>query len=179
MAVVVWIVEGTWRACVAAAREHVPENCRIVLLHVSAEEVPGAARGAYAGLLGRGHPERDPGPRVAGLASSAARELLAAAAGELGRPCTRSERAGRVEHEVVAAADGAELLILARDGDREHLGPRSLGPASRFVVDHAPCPVLLVWPGPAPGLGTIPPPPPHGPDGPPEPQGHPERPEHP
>ncbi|MYR87553.1 universal stress protein, partial [Streptomyces sp. SID685] len=26
-----------------------------------------------------------------------------------------------------------------------------------------PCPVLLVWPEPAPGLATIPPPPPHHP----------------
>ena len=61
---------------------------------------------------------------------------------------------------LVAAAG---LLVLARDGDRARLGPRSLGPASRFVVDHAPCPVLLVWPEPAPGIATIPPPPPHPP----------------
>jgi hypothetical protein len=54
------------------------------------------------------------------------------------------------------AADGADLLILARDGDRTRLGPRSLSPATRFVVDHAPCPVLLVWPGTAPGIATIP-----------------------
>ena len=50
------------------------------------------------------------------------------------------------------------------DGDRTRLGPRSLSPVSRFVVDHAPCPVLLVWPSLAPGLTTIPPPPPHPPD---------------
>ena len=148
MAVVVWIVEDTWRACVTAAREHVAESCRVVLLHVSAP-----------GPEGQGGPQ--PGPPVAGGASVAARELLAAAAGELGRPCTRSERFGRVEHEVVAAAEGAELLILARDGE-QRLGPRSLGPASRYVVDHAPCPVLLVWPEAAPGLGTLPPPPANG-----------------
>ena len=71
-------------------------------------------------------------------------------------PCTQIERTGRIEREVVAAAEGADLLILARDGDRTRLGPRSLGPASRFVVDHAPCPVLLVWPEPAPGIDTIP-----------------------
>ncbi|MFD0502514.1 universal stress protein [Streptomyces chiangmaiensis] len=45
------------------------------------------------------------------------------------------------------AATGADLLICARDGDRSRLGPHSLGPTTRFVVDHAPCPVLLVWPG--------------------------------
>jgi nucleotide-binding universal stress UspA family protein len=64
---------------------------------------------------------------------------------------------------VVAAADGASLLILARDGDDTRLGPKSLGPASRFVVDHAPCPVLLVWPRKAPPVGSVPPPPPRHP----------------
>ena len=64
----------------------------------------------------------------------------------------------------IAAAEAAGLLVLARDGDRARLGPRSLGPASRFGIDHAPCPVLLVWPELAPGIATIPPPlprPPH------------------
>lgn len=83
----------------------------------------------YAGLLGRGRPDRE--------------------------PATRMER--------LAAAADADLLIVARDGDRARLGPKSLGPASRFVVDRAPCPVLLIWPEPAPGLTTIPPPPPHPP----------------
>ncbi|CAL9676418.1 hypothetical protein SUDANB105_07917 [Streptomyces sp. enrichment culture] len=95
------------------------------------------------------------------LATASAQELLQSAADRLGRRCTRTERTGRVEREVVAVAEGCDLLILARDGDRTHLGPHSLGPASRFVVDHAPCPVLLVWPEPSPGLSTMPPPPPH------------------
>jgi len=53
---------------------------------------------------------------------------------------------------------GADLVVLARDG--EHVaGPRSLGPRTRFVVDHARCRVLLVWAGEAPSTG--PPTPPH------------------
>ncbi|MEU6530793.1 universal stress protein [Streptomyces sp. NPDC046928] len=161
MAVVVWIVEGTWPACVDAARRHAPEDAEIVLLHVTGDDVADAAHGAFAGLLGRGHRERDPGTRVEHLAAASAETLLGAAAERLGRPCTRTERTGRVEREVVAAADGADLLVLARDGDRTRLGPHSLGPASRFVVDHAPCPLLLVWPEPAPDLTTMPGPPPH------------------
>ena len=167
--VLVWVTEGTWRGCVDAARALAPADAGIVLLHVSPAEVPGAAHGAYAGLLGRGHPERDPGPRLAELAAASAADLLDAAAGRLARPCTRIERRGRVEREVVAAAAGADLLILARDGDRSRLGPKSLGPADRFVVDHAPCPVLLVWPEDPPGTGTIPRPPPR----PPRPHPHP------
>ncbi|MGW1361200.1 universal stress protein [Streptomyces chartreusis] len=161
MAVVVWVVEGTWPACVDAARAHAPEGAEVVLLHVTGHDVADAAHGAFAGLLGRGHPERDPGTRVEHLAAASAESLLQAAAERLGRPCTRVERTGRVEREVVAATEGADLLVLARDGDRARLGPHSLGPASRFVVDHAACPLLLVWPEPAPGLTTMPPPPPN------------------
>ncbi|MFD8309406.1 universal stress protein [Streptomyces sp. NPDC059690] len=163
MAVVVWVVEGTWPACVDAARRQAAADADVVLLHVTPSDLPEVAHGAFAGLLGRGHRERDPGTRVEHLAAASAEELLRAAAERLDRPCTPTERTGRVEREVVAAAEDADLLILARDGDRSHLGPHSLGPASRFVVDHAPCPVLLVWPEPAPGLATIPPPPPHPP----------------
>jgi nucleotide-binding universal stress UspA family protein len=68
-----------------------------------------------------------------------------------------------VERLVVEAAEGADLLVVARDGDRSRLGPASLGPATRFVVDHAPCPVLLVWPEQTPAVGSIPPRPPHPP----------------
>jgi nucleotide-binding universal stress UspA family protein len=162
--VVAWIVEGTWAACVDATRAHAPEDADVVLLHVSDPDVSGAAHGAFAGLLGRARPERDPGTAVEHLGTAAGEQLLAAAAERLGRPCRRAERRGRVEREVVGAAEGADLLVLARDGDRTHLGPRSLGPASRFIVDHAPCPVLLVWPAAAPGTDTIPPPPPVPPD---------------
>jgi nucleotide-binding universal stress UspA family protein len=136
MAVVVWIVEGTWPACVDAARTHASGD--IALLHVT--DVSGAAHGAFAGLLGRGG--RDPGAQLEEMATAG--PLLDAAAQRLGRPCTRLELAGRIEREVVDAAHGASLLIVARDSN--HHGPKSLGPATRFVVDHAPCPVLLVWP---------------------------------
>jgi nucleotide-binding universal stress UspA family protein len=166
--VITWIVEGTWPACVDATRRIAPEDADIVLLHVTGGDAPAAAHGAFAGLLGRGRRDRDPGPRLAELGAASARELLEAAAGRLNRPCSTMERHGRVEREVVAAAEGADLLVVARDGDDARLGPKSLGPPSRFVVDHAPCPVLLVWPGETPGTDSIPPPPPH----PPHPPGH-------
>jgi nucleotide-binding universal stress UspA family protein len=155
--VLVWIADGTWTGCVDAARTWAPADAEFTLLHVPGTDEPAAAAGAFSGLLGRGHPERDPGRRVADLADEHADDLLRAAADRLGHAATAVVRHGRVEREVVAAAADADVLVLARDGDRTRLGPKSLGPATRFVVDHAPCPVLLVWPEPAPDTGTLPP----------------------
>jgi nucleotide-binding universal stress UspA family protein len=178
--VVAWIVEGTWPSCVDTARAHAPDGAEIVLLHVPDPEVAAAAHAAFAGLLGRGgRPARDPGTELEHEAVAHGEQLLLAAAERLGRPCSRRQRTGRVEREVVAEAEGADLLVLARDGDRSRLGPHSLGPHSRFVVDHAPCPVLLVWPDTPPGTDTIPPPPHHHPRHHPDRPGHPEHPDHP
>jgi nucleotide-binding universal stress UspA family protein len=171
-ATVVWITEGTWQASVDAALRFVQPGAPITLLHVTPAELSDTAHGAYLGLFGRGRPDRDPGPHVAKLAAQSAAGLLDAAAARLGRPAGRIERSGAPEREVVTAVAGAALLIVARDGDRSRLGPKSLGKATRFVVDHAPCPVLVVWPEAAPAVATIPPPPPHPPD-PPKPPGPP------
>jgi nucleotide-binding universal stress UspA family protein len=164
MSVIVWITEGTWPACVdAALARAVPEE-EIVLLYVCDDTVAETAHGAFAGLLGRGRPERDPGRRIEVLSESAAHELLDTAERQLGRPARQFLAHGRTERTVVETVTGADLLICARDGDRSRLGPHSLGPLTRFVVDHAPCPVLLVWPGEAPPTELPPPPPPPGPD---------------
>lgn len=164
MNVLVWINEATWPACVAAARELAPEGARLTLLHVVDDAIPGAARGAHAGLLGRAaRADQEPGTQLRELAEAAGRELLDAAADVAGRDVSVVQRHGRVEREVVAAAEGMDLLVVARDGDLRRLGPHSLAPATRFVVDHAPCATLLVWPVGAPGVGSIPPPPPHPP----------------
>lgn len=162
MNVLVWVVEGTWPATVDAAREIAGE---VTLLHVIDPAVAASAGQAYAGLMGRhGWPHRrhpDPGAAVEAAALEAERELLAAALQRLDRPAPTVSRRGRVEHEVVAACAGFDRLIAARDGDMSRVGPHSLGPATRFVVDHAPCAVLLVWPQ-KPAITQPPaPPPPH------------------
>jgi len=157
MKIVIWVVEGTWKACVDAARDLTAGD--IVLLHVVDLASVEAAAGARAGLLGRGMPAAD--TAVQETLAAAQRELLDAAAARLGRPAERLGRWGRAEREVVAACADAGLLVLARDGDRSRLGPRSLGHATRFVLDHAPCRVLLLWPDEPPGVATLPPPPPH------------------
>jgi len=161
--VLIWVVEGSWSAGVDVARRLGWADDLVTLLYVVEEQVTAAAAGAYAGLFGSGRPERDPSWRLAEASSVAAEKLLCAAETRLGRPAQRIVRTGRIEREVVAAAAGVDLLIVARDGDLSRLGPRSLGRHTRFVVDHAPCPVLLVWPDTTPSVESIPPPPEHPP----------------
>jgi hypothetical protein len=131
--VYVWVCEGTWRATVDAALDLAPAGARFTLLHVTPAEVPDAVRALEE------------------MAATSAGELLKAAAGRLGRACERLEISGRAERAVVAASARADLLIVARDGDRTRLA----------------CPVLLVWSGSAPDVATTPPPPHH-----PSPPGH-------
>ena len=164
MTVLVWVVEDTFEACVDAVREAVAPTEAVQLLHVTSTELPWAAEGAFAGLLGRGRSRREPGARVAAEAETAGRALLDAAAARLGPrpgPVSRIERTGRPEREVAGAARNVRLLVLARDGDRTRPGPASLGPQARFVVDHAPTAVMLVWQESAPLVDDLPPPPPH------------------
>jgi nucleotide-binding universal stress UspA family protein len=158
MTVLVWITEDSWAACVDAVGALAPATEDVTLLHVTDAAALDAAHGAFTGLLGR--TGADPGTKLAAMAETAARELLDAAALRLDRPCQQLERLGRPEHEVVTAARGATLLVVAREGMAA--GPKSLGKAARFVVDHATCPVLLIWPGPVPeGPPPGPPEPPH------------------
>jgi nucleotide-binding universal stress UspA family protein len=142
MRIVVWLVEGTWEAAVDAVGDRAGE---VELVHVLPDDVTELWRQAPSGLLGRSARFGDPGPL-----DEAGGRLLVAAELRLGRPAERRLRHGREEVEVLAACADAELLIVARDGDLSHRGPRSLGRATRFVVDHAPCTVLLVWPDAAP-----------------------------
>jgi nucleotide-binding universal stress UspA family protein len=59
------------------------------------------------------------------------------------------QRQGRPEREIVntAAEWRADLTIIcprAEYGHKPTIGPKSVGHVARFVLDHAPCPVLLV-----------------------------------
>jgi nucleotide-binding universal stress UspA family protein len=146
MHALIWIVEDTWEATVADAAALLPPGADITLLHVAGTEAEALAGASRHGLLGR-HPPPPPAPEpLRAISERAAQELLADAESRLGRPARREARRGRIEREVVAAAESMDLLVLARAGDRRRPGPHSLGHAVRFVVDHAPCGVLLVWP---------------------------------
>jgi nucleotide-binding universal stress UspA family protein len=164
MRVVVWVTEGTWQSAVDAAGDL--SGAEVTLLHVIDSNAVEAVTGSRAGLFGRGlGPDVDQSTRRALTDAQAA--LLDAATARLGRPARRDARQGRVEREVVAACADAGLLVLSRDGDHTRLGPHSLGHHARFVIDHAPCRVLLVWPDEPPDLATLPPAPSRPPASPP------------
>lgn len=177
MTVVVWLTEDGWQRCVDIAVAAAAPDERIVVAHVTPPELHGATEGAFQALLGRRHRDRDPVTRIDEAADAAAHALLDAGVARVGPragPVVMIERVGQVEREIVTIAADARLLVCVRTGDVDRLGPPSLGHATRFVVDHAPCDVLLVWPGQAPDLGTLPPPhhrhgprhhPPHPPPG--------------
>jgi nucleotide-binding universal stress UspA family protein len=160
MRVLVWVTETGWEACVDAVRELGARG--VTLLYAPSEETVEASRGALAGLLGR-HRRPDLEERLAGVAAEAGEALLQAAAERLGRDARRVLASGKVERVVTEAARDADLLVAARSG--HHVGPRSIRHPERFVVDHAPCPLLLVWPTGGPE-GEPPPPPRHPPPGP-------------
>jgi nucleotide-binding universal stress UspA family protein len=62
------------------------------------------------------------------------------------------QRKGRPEREIVncAAEWNADLIVInprsPRNSGPHLLGPKSVGHVVRFVLDHAPCPVMLVRP---------------------------------
>jgi nucleotide-binding universal stress UspA family protein len=134
---------------------HDDATLEITLLHV----VDSGPRGLLP--IGPG-PRRGPWPhppgeplqhRLAEAEDEGATAILGAwlerfAAAFPGATITPEVRRGQPEHEIVDAAravqaDAVVLCARPRSGPTEP-GPRSVGHVARFVVDHAPVPVLLV-----------------------------------
>lgn len=158
MRLAVWVTEGTWLAAVDAARDLIGgDDAEVTLIHVLEGGRP--PREGFGSLMGRGRVRRSE-EQLHQLSEEAAQQMLDQAAERLGRPATVRLETGFPERIVTALADDVDYLVIGRDGDRSRLGPNSLGKHTRFVVDHAPCRVVLIWPGQAPGIGSIPPPPP-------------------
>jgi nucleotide-binding universal stress UspA family protein len=109
------------------------------------------------------HPHRAPGPppehlprpspreeEIYEAEKASAEEILKESRGYCAGAATIT-REGRPELEIVnlAAEWSADLVILcsrAAYQSRDKIGPKSVGHVARFVVDHAPCPVLLLRP---------------------------------
>jgi hypothetical protein len=143
MLVMVWInPDSAWESAVDAVRGMLADE--IVLLLVTPAEDGSVVRGSFGGLM-----ESD-GAAQADQAATVFDDVEAA----LGRPARRLWLRGRIEDEVAGAAAGADLLVCVRDGDPARPGPPSLSTRTRYAIDHAPCAVLLVWPGAIGGHGV-------------------------
>lgn len=152
MKVVAWVAPGTWNTVVdTAARRPTEDEITLVAAADTQENIPS---GILSGLMGRGHA---PGHQYYDrLSKDAAQDLLDKAYKAIRREAETKLVVGRTERVVTEACADADLLILARDGDRSRLGPNSIGRHTRFVIDHAPCTVALLWPGETPSLDSIP-----------------------
>jgi nucleotide-binding universal stress UspA family protein len=136
--VLAWITEVGWEACVDAAAA-LPAT-ETTLLHLPQPDV---AHGP-PGPLGRRR-RLDLEARWTTVSGEAAQALLADAERRLGRPANKVAGEGRAEDVVIEAAQRADVLVLVRDGRDATPGPHSIGHATRFVLDHAPCTVMLAW----------------------------------
>jgi nucleotide-binding universal stress UspA family protein len=136
--VLAWITEGGWEACVDAAAG-LPAT-ETTLLHVPQ---PDLAHGP-PGPLGRRR-RLDIETRWTTVSGEAAQALLDDAERRLGRPAKKLAVDGPAEQVVLEAARDADVLVLVRDGREDTPGPHSIGHATRFVLDHAPCTILLAW----------------------------------
>ncbi|WIY82417.1 universal stress protein [Propionimicrobium sp. PCR01-08-3] len=153
MKILAWVAPATWPAVVDAATRLPADEITLVAVADSAQ-LPGRPSPLGSGLR-RGQAANTVRRSIEELLD----EALARMTGDDARVHTQL-LSGPASREIVQAAQAADVLVIARDGDRSRLGPKSLGKDTRFVVDHAPCTVVLVWPGDIPPLGTLPPPPP-------------------
>jgi len=151
MKIVALIAPATWPAVVAALRGYSEDEICLV----ASAEPPAPLLGAPGALMGRGSVAAQP----VDLADATARDLLDQAASALESAAACQVLHGPAERAVVQACTDADVLVLARDGDHTRLGPGSLSHQTRFIVDHAPCTVELVWPSAPPSVATIPAPP--------------------
>ncbi len=124
----------------------------LALVHII-DDQPRHSVDAQRGLLRRVSPDRQ--REIALAEESAGKEALSEAEaaarnldGRITTIETRLER-GRPEQNIVTLARELQVDLVAIRA-REHpdgfprIGPPSVGHTARFVVDHAPCPVLLL-----------------------------------
>ena len=153
MVVIVWITESTWEACVEHVNAVIPEDAAVRLVHISPSEVEDLVEEGAGGLLGR-RPAPAPERAVRAIAAAEAHALLESALARLSRPATLEALRGRPERELLRACADADVLLVARDRE-PRLGPKSLSHETRFIVDHCPCAVMLIWPLRPPGPDTV------------------------
>ena len=151
--------DGGHLAGVHRRRPHRTPDPQVVLLHVIDTRSQGAATARWPGCSAGGPPRTRPRLRGSIHLCRPARGQAALLHGPRpsGPPVPpRRARPAASSRKSPPQPRARTCSSWARDGDHTRLGPRSLGPATRFVVDHAPCPVCRLARG-----GTRPSPPSH------------------
>ncbi|HLZ94093.1 MAG TPA: universal stress protein [Candidatus Dormibacteraeota bacterium] len=125
------------------------DGAHVLLLHVQGTSARSGLELASRRPGGRGlPPQRARDLEEAELRSGA--EALAEAAAAFRDQAESVEtmelrgEAGRLVCDTAARWRADLIAIRAGGRDRPPVGPASLGPAARFVTDHAPCAVLLI-----------------------------------
>ncbi len=125
---------------------------QVLLVYVVDERPPHEVREARLRFFGQqGHGDE----RMAAAEASTAQEVLAEAMAictRLGLPAERLGGLtlhGRPEQEIIRAANErrASLIVVGaryRGAGHPLIGPESVGHVARFILDHAPCDVLLL-----------------------------------
>lgn len=147
MKVLAWVSPETWRSVIEEVNRR-PETdvVRVIAVVDVDHDLP---PGLLDRVSGRGRAARI----LKDLSEESAERALAKALSLIELSCESKLLKGPTARVVVEECEWADVLILARDGDRSRLGPRSIGRNSRFVIDHAPCSVTIIWPGSIPSSG--------------------------
>lgn len=125
-----------------------PNNRTIGLLYVTDSGPHGEIERKREGLLRPRHPSGPLSERMRRAETAAAQDILQEGARYL-PGAEMLHREGRPEREIVQCASewNADLVVICPRSPgfgSPPQGPRSVGHVARFVLDHAPCPVLLV-----------------------------------
>jgi nucleotide-binding universal stress UspA family protein len=137
----------------ALRRLHQPA-WRLVLLYVidvrPQEELGYLRQGLFRGRL-----TAEQVAQMTGAEDTTAREVVeearqqVIAAGWLAPAVLAEVRRGRPEQEIIARARSGDISLILignryKGGSHPAIGPASVGHVARFVLDHAPCDVLLL-----------------------------------
>ena len=143
-------LDGTNSAQIAKATGMLAEDLTLALLHVI-DTGPRQDLDRLRERFFRPPAHRLPHEReIRETEKASAEDILSAGQQHVSR-AEIIRREGRPEREIVntTAEWQADLVVIcarAEHGQKAHFGPRSIGHVARFVLDHAPCPVLLIRP---------------------------------
>ncbi len=124
-----------------------PSNSRITLVHVIDDRAADEVKASREGYILHRQLRKQQVSSMQRADEAGAAGILDRATADLGRGdqegIERRVLRGHPEREVVQLAQDASFDVVIVFGRRHH-GPKSIGKAGRFIVDHVPCTVMVV-----------------------------------